>query len=167
MSSGTNFDAPGCPARDEPVAVVGVGLRFPGGSASFDEFDEFLREGRSGIRPIPTDRWDVAAFTPDGPDDLGKIRTTGGGFLDRVDLFDAPFFNISPKEAPRCAVATAVSMSAPAPSTTRWNSTRCPTPNWTAIWPPASRCSRCPAGCPTSWAGAGRASAWTRRARRR
>lgn len=83
----------------EPIAIVGVGLRFPGGSESLDEFGEFLAEGRSGIRPIPTDRWDVDAFTPHDPDERGKIRTTGGGFLDRIDLFDPTFFNISPKEA--------------------------------------------------------------------
>lgn len=83
----------------EPIAIIGIGLRFPGGCESFDEFGEFLRDGRSGIRPIPEDRWDVAAFTPDGSDDRGKIRTTSGGFLDRIDLFDPAFFNISPKEA--------------------------------------------------------------------
>ena len=83
----------------EPIAIIGIGLRFPGGSESFDEFSEFLRDGRSGIRPIPEDRWDVAGFTPDGPGDRGKIRTTSGGFLDRIDLFDPAFFNISPKEA--------------------------------------------------------------------
>ncbi|MFF8939999.1 SDR family NAD(P)-dependent oxidoreductase [Streptomyces paradoxus] len=83
----------------EPVAIVGIGLRFPGGSTSPDEFDAFLREGRSGIGPIPQDRWDVAAFTPETPEEKGKIHTTAGGFLDRVDLFDAAFFNISPKEA--------------------------------------------------------------------
>ncbi|MEU1131826.1 SDR family oxidoreductase [Streptomyces sp. NPDC005900] len=83
----------------EPIAIVGVGLRFPGGSNSLDEFDDFLREGRSGIGPIPGDRWDVEAFTPQSPDDKGKIHTTSGGFLDRIDRFDAAFFNISPKEA--------------------------------------------------------------------
>ncbi|MGW1914653.1 SDR family oxidoreductase [Streptomyces sp. NPDC002076] len=83
----------------EPVAIVGIGLRFPGGSGSPDEFDAFLKEGRSGIGPIPRDRWDVEAFTPEGPDDKGKIIASAGGFLDRIDLFDAGFFNISPKEA--------------------------------------------------------------------
>lgn len=87
------------PQPPEPVAIVGIGLRFPGGSTTPDEFEAFLREGRSGIGPIPEDRWDVAAFTPESPDDQGKIHTTAGGFLDRVDLFDAAFFNISPKEA--------------------------------------------------------------------
>ncbi|MGR8012326.1 type I polyketide synthase [Streptomyces hypolithicus] len=83
----------------EPVAIIGVGLRFPGGSNSLDEFEEFLRTGSSGIGPLPQDRWDVEAFTPQSPDDKGKIHTTGGGFLDRIDLFDAGFFNISPREA--------------------------------------------------------------------
>ncbi|MER5996067.1 SDR family NAD(P)-dependent oxidoreductase [Streptomyces viridosporus] len=83
----------------DPIAIVGVGLRFPGGSTSLDEFEEFLRTGSSGIGPLPEDRWDVAAFTPQGPDDKGKIRATAGGYLDRIDLFDAGFFNISPKEA--------------------------------------------------------------------
>ncbi|MFD7418765.1 beta-ketoacyl synthase N-terminal-like domain-containing protein, partial [Kitasatospora purpeofusca] len=83
----------------EPIAIVGMGLRFPGGSESPDAFDAFLREGRSGIRPLPEDRWDAAAFTPSDPDEKGKIQTAGGGFLDRIDLFDASFFNISPKEA--------------------------------------------------------------------
>ncbi|MEU3355415.1 SDR family NAD(P)-dependent oxidoreductase [Streptomyces sp. NPDC037389] len=83
----------------EPIAIVGIGLRFPGGSESLDEFDEFLRAGRSGIRALPEDRWDASVFTPASADEKGKIHTAGGGFLDRIDLFDAPFFNISPKEA--------------------------------------------------------------------
>jgi acyl transferase domain-containing protein/acyl carrier protein len=83
----------------EPVAIVGVGLRFPGGSTCLEEFEEFLRAGGSGIGPLPEDRWDVEAFTARGEDDKGKIRATAGGYLDRIDLFDAGFFNISPKEA--------------------------------------------------------------------
>ncbi|KUF19105.1 type I polyketide synthase [Streptomyces silvensis] len=83
----------------EPIAIIGVGLRFPGGSTSLDEFEAFLRAGASGISPLPGDRFDVDAFTPSGPDDKGKIKASGGGYLDRIDLFDAGFFNISPKEA--------------------------------------------------------------------
>ncbi|GAA4462184.1 type I polyketide synthase [Phytohabitans houttuyneae] len=83
----------------EPIAIIGIGLKFPGGSESADDFDEFLRDGRSGIRPIPEDRWDVAAFQANGTEEKGKITPSAGGFLDRIDLFDAPFFNISPKEA--------------------------------------------------------------------
>lgn len=93
-------DAQGAAAqKNEPIAIVGMGLRLPGGSNSPDEFDAFLRTGQSGIGPIPADRWDVEALHASAPDDKGKITTGSGGFLDRIDLFDAPFFNISPKEA--------------------------------------------------------------------
>ncbi|MBO3747420.1 type I polyketide synthase [Streptosporangiaceae bacterium NEAU-GS5] len=83
----------------EPIAIIGVGLRFPGGNTTLDGFADFLRNGRSGVGPVPDDRWDVAAFAPADEGDKGKIHTAGGGFLDRIDEFDAPFFNISPKEA--------------------------------------------------------------------
>ncbi|MGQ0838303.1 type I polyketide synthase [Actinokineospora sp.] len=83
----------------EPIAIVGIGLRFPGGSETPAEFADFLREGRSGIVPLPRDRWDADAFVARTDDDKGKIRAENGGYLDRLDLFDAPFFNISPKEA--------------------------------------------------------------------
>ncbi len=86
--------------KHEPVAVVGVGLRFPGGNDTLDGFAEFLRAGRSGVGPIPADRWDASAYAATGPDIAGKIRCAGGGFLDGVDQFDPRFFNISPKEAP-------------------------------------------------------------------
>lgn len=84
--------------RQEPIAIIGVGLRFPGGNDTLDDFAEFLRTGGSGIRPLPTDRWDLRPFA--ATDSIkGKIRTAGGGFLDDIDQFDAPFFNISPNEA--------------------------------------------------------------------
>jgi acyl transferase domain-containing protein/acyl carrier protein len=82
----------------EPIAIVGIGLRFPGETRSPAEFAEFLREGRSGIGPLPTDRWDAEAYLPDG-EAPGKIRAENGGYLDQLDQFDAGFFNISPKEA--------------------------------------------------------------------
>ncbi|HXL19325.1 MAG TPA: type I polyketide synthase, partial [Streptosporangiaceae bacterium] len=83
----------------EPIAIIGAGLRFPGGNETLDGFEEFLREGRSGIRPLPRDRWDVDAFAPSDRAEKGKIRTAGGGFLDVIDQFDAAFFSISPLEA--------------------------------------------------------------------
>ncbi|MGW7524963.1 type I polyketide synthase [Streptomyces sp. NPDC054783] len=85
--------------KHEPIAVVGVGLRFPGGNTDLDGFADFLRAGRSGTGPVPEDRWDVPAFTADEEVERGRIRTAGGGFLDQIDRFDAQFFNISPKEA--------------------------------------------------------------------
>ncbi|MEV5882341.1 type I polyketide synthase [Streptomyces sp. NPDC052020] len=85
--------------KHEPIAIVGVGMRFPGGNSTLSGFAEFLEQGRSGTGPIPEDRWDVAGFSSGGKDAKGKIRTFAGGFLDRVDRFDPQFFNISPKEA--------------------------------------------------------------------
>jgi acyl transferase domain-containing protein len=85
----------------EPIAVVGIGLRFPGGNTNPEQFAEFLRAGRSGIRQVPEGRWDVPSFTadPDSDDATGKIRCCLGGYLDQIDQFDAQFFSISPKEA--------------------------------------------------------------------
>ncbi|MER7399515.1 SDR family NAD(P)-dependent oxidoreductase [Streptomyces sp. NPDC000151] len=75
---------------DEPIAVVGVGLRFPGGNETLAEFADFLRAGRSAEGPVPEDRW-VSADSTERP---------AGNFLDGLDRFDAKFFKISPKEAP-------------------------------------------------------------------
>ncbi|MET7289766.1 beta-ketoacyl synthase N-terminal-like domain-containing protein [Streptomyces sp. NPDC005573] len=85
--------------QGDAVAVIGIGLRFPGGNDTLDGFAGFLRDGGSGIRPLPRDRWDVDAFTGDDDSGPGVIRTAGGGFLDRIDEFDPQFFNISPKQA--------------------------------------------------------------------
>ncbi|GAA2651988.1 hypothetical protein GCM10010400_04360 [Streptomyces aculeolatus] len=83
----------------EPIAVVGIGLRFPGDNTTPDGFAAFLRDGRSALRPLPTDRWDPVEADPDDPGARGAIRCAQGGFLDRPDHFDAKFFNVSPKEA--------------------------------------------------------------------
>ncbi|MFD3919340.1 SDR family NAD(P)-dependent oxidoreductase [Streptomyces sp. NPDC058595] len=84
---------------DEPVALVGIGLRLPGANDTPDGLTEFLRAGRSGLGPIPTDRWDPEGLTSDDPEAKGTMRCAQGGFLDRPDHFDAKFYNISPKEA--------------------------------------------------------------------
>jgi acyl transferase domain-containing protein/NAD(P)-dependent dehydrogenase (short-subunit alcohol dehydrogenase family)/acyl carrier protein len=83
----------------EPIAIVGVGLRFPGGARTLEEFEEFLRSGGCGTGPIPGNRWDVDRYYASGPATKGKTSAAGGGFLDGLDQFDAAFFNISPKEA--------------------------------------------------------------------
>lgn len=85
--------------RREPIAVVGVGCRFPGGANTPDEFWELLRDGRDAIIEVPPDRWDVDAFYASDPDLPGKTVTRSGGFIDQVDLFDPGFFGISPREA--------------------------------------------------------------------
>lgn len=82
---------------NEPIAIVGVGCRFPGASDP-EAFADALASGASGIREVPADRWDADAyFAPPGTP--GTICTREGGFIDGVELFDAPFFGVSPREA--------------------------------------------------------------------
>ncbi len=83
----------------EPVAVVGIGCRFPGGADTPERFWELLRAGSDATREIPPQRWDVDAFYDPDPDAPGKMYTRRGGFLETVDQFAASFFGISPREA--------------------------------------------------------------------
>jgi acyl transferase domain-containing protein/trans-aconitate methyltransferase len=89
------------PAVTEPIAVIGLGCRFPGGADSPDAFWQLLMEGRDAIRSVPPDRWDAAALFDPDPDRAGHIVTRNGSFLEGVDQFDAAFFGISPREADR------------------------------------------------------------------
>lgn len=86
-------------AAPEPIAVVGLGCRFPGGADSPAEFWRLLERGGDGIVEVPRDRWDVdALFDPD-PDAPGKMSSRFGGFIRDIDRFDAEFFGITPREA--------------------------------------------------------------------
>ncbi|MDJ0841257.1 MAG: polyketide synthase, partial [Acidobacteriota bacterium] len=85
--------------RPEPIAVVGMGCRFPGGIADPDAFWQALRKGRDTVSEIPVDRWDVDRYHREEKGVPGTIYTRKGGFLDNIDCFDPSFFNISPKEA--------------------------------------------------------------------
>ncbi|MBV8275152.1 MAG: acyltransferase domain-containing protein, partial [Verrucomicrobia bacterium] len=83
----------------EPVAIIGIGCRIPGGVTGPEEFWELLSNGRSGIREIPPDRWNLSDYFHPDPDMPGKIATRYGGFLDQVDRFEPQFFGIAPREA--------------------------------------------------------------------
>jgi acyl transferase domain-containing protein/acyl carrier protein len=83
----------------EPIAVTGVGCRFPGGANDPDSFWRLVVEGRDAISEVPPDRWDVDALYDPDPDAPGKMSTRWGGFLERVEQFDPEFFGISPREA--------------------------------------------------------------------
>jgi acyl transferase domain-containing protein len=86
-------------ARTEPIAIIGMGVRLPGGVASCDDFWTLLEEGRDAVGEVPPDRWDAQAFHDADPGAAGKIVTRSGGFVDHIDRFDARFFGISPREA--------------------------------------------------------------------
>lgn len=85
--------------RNEPIALIGMGLRFPGGAHDPDSAWRMLRDGVDGIREVPPDRWNIDSFYDPDPDKPGKMSTRWGGFLDHIDQFDADFFGISPREA--------------------------------------------------------------------
>ncbi|WP_224360639.1 type I polyketide synthase [Hyalangium versicolor] len=86
-------------AQHEPIAVVGIGCRLPGGVHSPAEFWELLAQGRDAIGDQPGDRWDIDAFYDPDRGASGKIYVRQGGFLDSVDTFDSLFFGIAPREA--------------------------------------------------------------------
>jgi acyl transferase domain-containing protein/NADPH:quinone reductase-like Zn-dependent oxidoreductase/surfactin synthase thioesterase subunit/NAD(P)-dependent dehydrogenase (short-subunit alcohol dehydrogenase family)/acyl carrier protein len=88
------------PAR-EPIAIVGIGCRFPGGVRSAQDLYELLINKRSGIVEVLADRWDAAAFYHPDFRKPGRMHVTRGGFLENVDQFDPAFFGISPHEAHR------------------------------------------------------------------
>jgi acyl transferase domain-containing protein/NADPH:quinone reductase-like Zn-dependent oxidoreductase len=85
--------------RHEPIAIVGIGCRFPGGASDPQAFWRLLREGTDAITEVPPDRWDVDAYFDPDPDAPGKMMSRWGAFLERIDEFDAPFFGITPREA--------------------------------------------------------------------
>ena len=85
-------------ARFEPIAIIGIGCRFPGADGP-DQFWHLLRNGVDAIREVPGDRWAIDDYYDPDPDRPGKTYARHGGFLDGIDLFDPQFFGISPREA--------------------------------------------------------------------
>jgi acyl transferase domain-containing protein/NADPH:quinone reductase-like Zn-dependent oxidoreductase/acyl carrier protein len=75
----------------DPIAVIGMGCRFPGGGDSPEEFWTALRDGRDGVTAIPEGRWKDAAALP--------LQLRRGAYISEIDGFDAAFFGISPREA--------------------------------------------------------------------
>src|SRR5437762_878051 len=88
-------------AAAEPIAIVGMGCRFPGAAASPDAFWRLLTDGIDAISEVPADRWDVDSVYDPNPEARGKMSTRWGGFVERVAEFDPTFFGISPREASR------------------------------------------------------------------
>ncbi|WBB80650.1 beta-ketoacyl synthase N-terminal-like domain-containing protein [Micromonospora sp. WMMD882] len=86
-------------AKTEPIAVIGMGCRLPGGANDPESFWKLLHDGADVIREMPADRWDTDAYFDPDPETPGKMSTRWGGFLDDIDGFDPGFFGISPWEA--------------------------------------------------------------------
>src|SRR6266702_2700473 len=84
----------------EPIAIVGIGCRFPGAKDP-EAFWRLLHDGLGAITEVPVDRWDINSLYDPNPGTPGRMSTRWGGFLEHVDQFDPHFFGISPREASR------------------------------------------------------------------
>ncbi len=85
--------------RQEPIAIIGMGCRYPGGVTGPDELWQLVEQGRDAISEFPDDRgWPADLYDPD-PDSAGHSTSRHGGFLDDIAGFDARFFNLPAREA--------------------------------------------------------------------
>ncbi|MFD9464720.1 SDR family NAD(P)-dependent oxidoreductase [Streptomyces sp. NPDC060027] len=87
------------PASDEPLALVAMACRLPGGVSDPEGLWHLVAEGRDAVGPFPADRWDVESLHDPDPEALGTSYAKEGGFLDDLESFDAGFFGITAKEA--------------------------------------------------------------------
>lgn len=86
-------------AKHEPIAIVGMGCRFPGSADNPEQFWQLLRDGVDAVTEIPSDRWNVPAYYDADPNAPGKTSAKHGAFIKQVDEFDPQFFGIAPREA--------------------------------------------------------------------
>ncbi len=83
----------------DPIAIIGIGCRFPGSANDPESFWNLLMQGVDAIQVVPRERWDIDQYYDPDPDHPGKMVSRFGGFIKDIDLFDASFFGISPREA--------------------------------------------------------------------
>src|SRR6202171_630208 len=86
-------------ARTEPIAIVGIGCRFPGGANNPASYWRLLCDGVDAITEVPKDRWNIDDYYDPDPSALGKMASRWGAFLEDIDPFDPAFFGLSPREA--------------------------------------------------------------------
>lgn len=87
--------------RDMPIAIIGVGCRFPGGANTPEAYWSILEQGIDCITEVPADRWNIHEFYDPDRQKPGKTYSRWGGFVDHIASFDALFFGIAPREASR------------------------------------------------------------------
>ncbi|SIO27592.1 Acyl transferase domain-containing protein [Singulisphaera sp. GP187] len=85
----------------EPIAIVGIGCRFPGRANDPEAFWNLLESGTDAITEVPAERWNRQAFYDADPSRPGKTYSRWGGFVEGIDRFDPHAFGISPREAAR------------------------------------------------------------------
>lgn len=85
---------------NEPIAIIGIGCRFPGNAHDPESFWKLLEAGVDAISEVPQDRWSIQRFYDPDPTKPGSAVTKWGGFISQsIELFDAQFFGMSPREA--------------------------------------------------------------------
>ena len=87
--------------RSDPIAIVGIGCRLPGGANTPESLWRLLCDGVETAREVPSDRWNVDAWYDPDLSAIAKTVTKRGSFLDRIDNFDSDYFGITPREADR------------------------------------------------------------------
>ncbi|MFG1877459.1 SDR family NAD(P)-dependent oxidoreductase [Sphaerisporangium sp. NPDC049003] len=85
----------------EPIAIIGMACRYPGGGDTVEGFWDLLREGRNAVSEVPSSRWNIDDYYDPDPRSPGGVYTRYGTFLPDVTGWDAEFFGISPREALR------------------------------------------------------------------
>ena len=85
----------------DPLAIIGLGCRFPGGANDPESFWKLLSQGYSAVTEVPADRWDVDKYYSEDERAPGKMYTKYGAFIDNIDQFEPEFFSLTPREAER------------------------------------------------------------------